>query len=144
MSAPAEHEVEHVLARIAEWAGARHDVRAVALVGSWARGEAREDSDVDIVLLTDDVAAYTDADEWVRELGGTAIVRTGDWGVMTERRFALPSGLEVEVGVGPATWASTDPVDAGTRRVVETGFRILYDPHGLLAQLGHACLSSRG
>lgn len=33
------------------------------------------------------------------------------------------------------SWAATDPVDDGTRRVITDGHRVLYDPHGALAAL---------
>ena len=46
-----------------------------------------------------------------------------------------PSGLEVEVGIAAPSWAATDPVDPGTRRVVEEGMRIIYDPEELLTRL---------
>lgn len=71
---------------------------AAGLVGSWARGNARPDSHVDVVLLT-------------------------------ERRLRLASGLEVEVCIGHPSWAETDPVDAGTRRIVSDGIRVLWDPY---------------
>ena len=60
-------------------------------------------------------------------------------GTVTERRFALPSGLEVELGVAPPSWAATDPVDEGTRRVVADGVSVIYDPEGLLSGLLDAC-----
>ena len=40
------------------WASAQLDVQAIALVGSYARGEARDDSDIDLVLLTDQPQNY--------------------------------------------------------------------------------------
>lgn len=40
------------LSFLSEWAKKEPDVEAVAVVGSWARGEATGESDVDIVLLT--------------------------------------------------------------------------------------------
>jgi hypothetical protein len=109
-------------------------VVAVALVGSWARGAAGPDSDVDLVVLTESPAVYLEREEWVRELGGARVVRTRRWGVLTERRLAMP-GLEVDVGFVLPSWASTDPVDAGTARVVAGGLVPLYDPQGLLARL---------
>lgn len=66
-------------------------------------------------------------------------MRTLEWGVLTERRFALPSGLEVELGIASPAWAAIDPVDTGTRRVVSDGVRILHDPDGLLETLASAC-----
>jgi uncharacterized protein len=119
---------------VREWAEGREDLAAVALVGSWARREAREDSDLDLVLLT-----YTEAGDWIDELAPEAeVVLHGTWGVVTERRLRLHSGLEVEVGIVPPSWAATDPVDAGTRRVAEMGLRALYDPDDLLEELSCA------
>lgn len=45
---------QRFLAELANWAASRDVVVAVALVGSYARGEARPDSDVDVVISTND------------------------------------------------------------------------------------------
>ncbi|HEY0632915.1 MAG TPA: nucleotidyltransferase domain-containing protein [Thermoleophilaceae bacterium] len=128
-------EVEILLRRLATWAMGRSDVRGLALVGSWARGQPQPHSDVDLVLLSTEPAQYVEHDEWVAELDPARLVRTASWGAITERRFALPSGVEVDLGVGSPAWASINPIDPGTRRVVEDGVRILHDPDGALAQL---------
>jgi hypothetical protein len=120
---------------LARWAGGRPDLRAVALVGSRARGEARPDSDVDLVFLTDDPAAYIERDDWAFELGARAIVRTRRWGVLVERRLAMPDGPELDVGIVSPSWASTAPLDPGTARVAREGLVALHDPDGLLAAL---------
>jgi hypothetical protein len=39
----------------------------------------------------------------------------------------------------PPSWASTDLVDEGTRRVVENGLSIVHDPERILARLTEAC-----
>lgn len=119
----------------------RPDIVAALIVGSWARGDAREDSDIDLVLLTEDPAAYTESDDWIEDLApGGRLIRTGDWGAIIERRLLLPSSsLEVEVGVGRRSWAETSPVDPGTRNVVRAGFLPLFDPQGLLGALAAAC-----
>jgi hypothetical protein len=132
-------EVDDVLRRATIWVQGRPDIAALALVGSWARGDPRLDSDVDLVLLTGDPASYIGHDAWARELGGTEIVLTRSWGAITERRFVPPSGLEIEVGIGSSSWASTEPVDPGTRGVVTDGLVILYDPRELLTSLADVC-----
>ena len=119
----------------ARWARRRADIRAVALVGSHARGEAREDSDVDVVVLTDDPPAYIDDDTWIAEVGAHSVTRTRRWGMLVERRLLMPGGLELDVGIVSPAWASTDPLDAGTARVVRDGLVPLHDPDGLLAAL---------
>lgn len=133
-----QEEVEGILAVIRRWAAERLDLRAVALVGSWARGAARPDSDVDVVLLTEDPAAYLQDVAWLAAFGATAVVRTRQWGAVTERRVVLASGLELEFGVTGPGWASTNPVDPGTRGVVCDALVVLHDPDGLLAQLTDA------
>jgi hypothetical protein len=123
------------------WAASRPDIVAALIVGSWARDDAREDSDIDLVLLTEDPDVYIEGEDWIEDLApGARLIRTGDWGAIIERRLLLPSSsLEVEVGVGRPSWAATSPVDPGTRNVVRGGFRPLFDPQGLLAALASVC-----
>ena len=53
------------------WASAQEDMQAIALVGSYARGEAREDSDIDLVLLTDNPQKYLEDLRWIEHFGKT-------------------------------------------------------------------------
>jgi predicted nucleotidyltransferase len=133
-------EVDAFIAGVERWAATRSELAAIAVVGSWARGAQRQDSDLDLVLLTQRPGAYLEDDDWIQELAPTAKpLRTGDWGATVERRLILPSGLHIEVGVGDPSWANTAPVDPGTKAVVRDGLRSLYDPRGLLARLVAAC-----
>jgi hypothetical protein len=75
---------------------------------------------------------------WSQLLGGR-LIRRQDWGPLREIRLVRPSGFEVELGVAPLSWAGTDPVDAGTFRVINDGHRIVHDPDGSLAALANAC-----
>ncbi len=127
-------EVEDLLGRAAAWAGTRRDIRALALVGSWARarGAARMASDVDLVLVSDDPRRLLEVDGWWTFLGGAEPVRRQRWGIVVERRLRLPSGLEVELDVAPMAWVAL-PLDDGTRAVLAAGARVLHDPDGLLA-----------
>jgi hypothetical protein len=114
---------ESIAARVAAWAPGRREILGAGLAG------AR------LILLVEDATAYTQRADWIHALGATRIVRTERWGLLTERRLALPSGLEVEVGIVEPAWASVVPLDPRTRQVVEDGFRILHDPHELLRSL---------
>jgi uncharacterized protein len=125
---------------VAQWARRQADIVGVALVGSWARSQARMDSDIDFVVLTPSQDRYVIQDGWpVEALSQPAdIIRTKKWGPLTERRVRLPSGLDVEFGFAPPAWASTDPVDPGTAQVVQGGCLPLVDPSGLLARVVEA------
>lgn len=102
-------EVREIIERVTRWAARRPDVVGLLLVGSYARHAARPDSDLDLVLLTTDLARYA-GNGWPRELALGDPVRVRSWGPVTERRFGTASGLEVEICIGEPGWAGTDPV----------------------------------
>jgi GrpB-like predicted nucleotidyltransferase (UPF0157 family) len=130
-----EDEVEAVAQQLAKWASEQADVRALAMIGSWARGEGRLDSDLDILLLTDTPTPFTTSSEWLSAFGSPQVIRREQFGVISERRVRLRSGLDVEFGIGSPQWASTPPIEPGTRRVAQQGLRPLFDPNGILASL---------
>ncbi|WP_445520820.1 nucleotidyltransferase domain-containing protein [Streptomyces sp. NEAU-174] len=133
-------EAEEIIDRVTQWAADHDDVVGLLLVGSCARNAARPDSDIDLVLLTTDESQYS-RNAWADELALGKLIRTQSWGLISERRFATTSGLEVEINIGSPDWAQTDPVDPGTRRVVTDGARPLHDPDAVLASLIRACQS---
>ena len=114
---------DSILARLAAWAPARRDILGAALAGER------------LILVADDVTAYTQHADWIGALGASSVVRTQRLGPLTERRLALPCGDELELGIVDPAWASVVPLAPETRQVVEDGFRILHDPHGLLRAL---------
>jgi len=65
MASSREPEVRELLHDLVVWCSQRADVQAVALVGSWARDDARYDSDVDVVLLKTDRGRYLATDDWL-------------------------------------------------------------------------------
>jgi uncharacterized protein len=131
-------EIEDVIERITRWAAARKDVLGLLLVGSCARNAARPDSDIDLVLLTDEVTRYAE-NTWGDELNLGKPTRVRPWGPVTERRFRTNTGLEVEINIGSLEWANAAPVDPGTQQVVTDGARILHDPGDTLITLLRAC-----
>jgi hypothetical protein len=135
-------ECADVLKSSLNWATTHSGIQALALVGSWARGEATMSSDIDMVVLTDDMEAFCASTAWIRSATGQhgEIVRSKAWGPLSERRVELASGLLVEYGFARTSWASTDPLDEGTAAVVTHGFRILYDSAEMLQRLAAAVL----
>jgi len=130
-------EVDRLLIDLVAWAAQRPTVDALVLVGSYARGGERMASDVDVVVLTADPGTDSALDWFAGLRPGSRLVRRATWGPVREQRHRLRSGLLVELGVAPTSWAAV-PLDAGTRRVLADGHRVLHDPHGFAAAAGAA------
>ena len=130
-------ECTEVCDAVVNWASERPDIKGVAVVGSWARSEPRMDSDVDLVILTTEKAAYSASEGWALAAVSqpVVIIRTQEWGPLTEHRIRLASGLEIEFGFAPPNWADINPVDPGTARVVLDGCVPLLDRDELFEDL---------
>jgi uncharacterized protein len=124
-------DVSTFLDQMVSWAAHRDDVLAVGLAGSWARGTATRESDVDLILIVENVDELLNDDGWLPEFGEVAAASTEDWGLVQSRRIHYADGVEVEFGLTTTRWTAV-PVDPGTSQVIADGFDILYDPDGLL------------
>jgi len=125
--------VESLLRSATQWAESDSRVVGLLLVGSHARGAARENSDVDLVLLSRAPQDLIRDRSWVGAFGAVASVSQEDYGRLTSVRVHYADGSEVEFGVTDTEWASL-PLDSGTRHVLIGGARLLYDGTGHLGQ----------
>jgi len=115
------------------WASDQPDVQAIGLVGSYARGEARDDSDIDFLILTDQSKKYLDNIKWIERFGVVEKHQTEDYGKLTSIRVWYQNGTEVEYGITTPDWAAT-PLDAGTREVILGGMIVLFERGILLSR----------
>jgi predicted nucleotidyltransferase len=136
--------VRALLDGVRAWAADRPDVLAVGLVGSWARGAARPDSDVDLVLVVHDAAGYFAFPAWLAGFGSPTDRLDERRGALRAMRVWFADGPEVEFGFVRPAWCEVDPVDPGVHRVVRDGLIPLYDPDGLLADLMQAVERGEG
>jgi predicted nucleotidyltransferase len=126
---------------VTDWAAHQPTIAAVALVGSQARGEARPDSDIDLVLLCEEPHAFLADTSWIHYFGTVARCHTEYWGFVTSLRVYYTEGFEVEFGMTTLAWAGL-PVAPGMQDVVSHGMRMLWDREGLLARLQRAVSAS--
>jgi uncharacterized protein len=131
---------ERLIASIAAWAIERDEILAAGLCGSHARGTARPDSDVDLVLVCVTRDSLLIDISWTREFGAVTSVAFEAYGLVESVRVVYENGPEVEFGLTTSAWIKL-PIDVGTARVMRDGFRILYDPSG---QLAHAIKYAQG
>lgn len=128
--------IEHIqkfLNAFVAWASVQNDVQGLALVGSYARGAARDDSDIDLVILTDQPSRYLDDMKWLQRFGVIEKSQTVNYGLVTSIHVFYQNGHEVEYGITTPEWAAV-PLDAGTRRVISDGMMVLFERGNLLSR----------
>ena len=126
--------VESLLADVRAWALGEASVKAVLLVGSHARNEARKDSDVDLVIMAENPDFYTHDATFVNRFGTCMRSTREDYGKLVSIRAFYDHDLEVEFGITSPDWASL-PLDAGTRGVLSDGYKILVDKNNSLQEV---------
>jgi predicted nucleotidyltransferase len=134
-------KVNKILTEVTQWVFQRRDISAFALVGSWARSNARIDSDIDLMFLTPNASTFRSNKRWIDEIDWKSVDsevkewKDADYGAVWSRHLYLGDETEIEFSFALPSWASVEPLDAGTFGVVSNGCRILYDPEGLLNKL---------
>jgi uncharacterized protein len=133
-------ETDQIVAAFCKWVNAQASLRALAIVGSWARGDARPDSDLDLLALTNDIGSWATSAERLcdPELGLTeqtiATAQSEVHGVARSWRMLLGTSV-VELTFADTSWANACPIDWGTWRVLSGGVKVLVDKDGLLEAL---------
>ena len=123
----------------------RDDLRAMAVCGSWARGNPRPDSDLDVLIIAQDPGSLRRHQEWMRELrfsdAGFRYLahHSAQYGAVWSAHIKLEPEAELELTFAAESWASVRLIDPGTRRVVTDAFKILIDKDGALRSLSDAC-----
>ena len=113
------------------WAASKPDVQGLALVGSYARGKATPESDVDLLFLVEDVEPFLIDMRWTQSLGDPSRMETEEWGDVRSVRIWYRDGLEAEFSVAGKGWAAL-PLDPGSAHILREGIVTLLDPHGIL------------
>lgn len=121
-----------LIAKVAAWSQRDDRVVAAGVCGSYARGEARPDSDVDFCILTANPGLLLDDRSWIDVLGDNARIAgpVEDYNLVQSIRVFY-GALEAEFGITDETWMQ-EPIDPETAGVINDGLRVLYDPGGSL------------
>lgn len=116
------------------WALADPRMEALIIVGSHARGTARADSDLDLVVLTTGKADMLRDQSFTGLFGEVERQQTEEYGACTSVRAWYRDGMEIEFGLVEPFWISM-PLDPGTEGVLRDGFRVLVDKRGAFEHL---------
>ena len=127
--------VEHIhdfVDKFVVWASTQADVQAIALVGSYARAAANDDSDIDLVILTDQPGNYLENIAWAEQFGEIEKFQTENYGKLISLRVWYRDSFEVEYGITTPDWAA-QPLDPGTQQIIADGMLVLFERSILLS-----------
>jgi len=128
--------------QINAWSESQSNIIAIALVGSYARGEATESSDVDLLIITSSPEAMINNPAWIENFGRPNKVNFEDWGKVQSIRSLYPNGLEVEFGITGKNWLA-QPIDEGTVSVIKDDIQVVFEREGYLSAKLDEILSVR-
>lgn len=112
------------------WAEKEENIQAVGLVGSHAKGTAKYDSDIDLIIIVEDKDFFIKNSDWINNFGEIERAKDEIWGNVKTKRVFYTNGLEVEYNFDTKDWAN--PTDEGTKRVLTDGIKILVDKEQIL------------
>ncbi len=127
--------MQHIIDKLESWSRKQPELKASAVIGSYASGKARPDSDLDLVLITSAPKKYLESTEWLSEFGATSSLELEDWGLVQSWRAVFDDGSEVEFCITTEEWCSNEQINDGTGRVISNGVRIIHDPDQILENL---------
>ncbi len=141
------YAIDKIFEIVKIWAETRSEILALGLVGSYARGEATIDSDIDLMVITHFPEFFRQNRDWMHQINWESInykilaFNDVQYGVVWSRHIYLTNlsnqfnNIKLEISFGLPTWASVNPIDSGTFNVVSRGCKILYDSQGILTNL---------
>ena len=65
--------INGILEQVVNWVKKRPEILALALVGSYARGEATPDSDIDLMVIALDTEVFRQNHDWVHQINWESI-----------------------------------------------------------------------
>jgi hypothetical protein len=137
-----------IVATVTAWVKMQDTIRGLALVDFQAQSTAPTDLCIHFVLLTKNPDHFREI-SWLHDIdwlqAGVRLIRWTDeeYGAVWTRRAWLEPHYEVEFSFAFTTRAAVFSLDPTTARTRSKGWRILYDPKGLLKRLTTAVACRR-
>jgi len=112
--------------KVKKWVEKESEIRAALLIGSYARGEERGDSDVDFVFIVDDVNKWVTNIDWVKSFGQLLSISIEQFEDVKVLRVYYQDSNELEFGFVTEEWVNK-PYTAATQEAIDSGMIVLID-----------------
>ena len=120
---------------VKQWLIKEKQILGALLIGSYARGEQREDSDIDFIFIVDDVEEWISDPQWVKRFGPVMSQTDEVYEDVSALRVYYKDNVEIEFGFTSKAWLN-EPFKEATREAIDGGYKILTNKAHLLDDLG--------
>lgn len=117
---------EEFISKLKEYAENSSHIESVLIVGSYARATNKENSDIDIIIITSNKSEMVTDQLFTQAFGEVYKQQTEYYGACTSIRVWYGDGKEVEFGIVEPSWISI-PLDSGTIKVLSDGYKLIVD-----------------
>lgn len=117
---------EEFISKLKEYAENTSHIESVLIVGSYARGTNKENSDLVIVIITSNKSDMITKQDFTQEFGEVYKQQMEYYGACTSVRAWYSDGKEVEFGIVEPSWVAI-PLDTGTYQVLSDGYKLIVD-----------------
>ena len=125
---------DELITKVAVWSQSDNRVLAAGVCGSHARGEARPESDIDLIILTADPGSLLEDYSWIYDFSpGARIAGPVEDYKLVQSVRVFYDDVEAEFGITDKAWAEL-PIDPEIAQVINDGLRILFDPEDRLRE----------
>lgn len=115
------------------FAAQSEDIAAILLVGSYARNEQHDKSDIDIMIITGDEMKYITDCSWVNSIADISSIEKENWGIVNTLR-CFSKQTEIEFNICTTEWI-TLPLDPETEKVLRDGYKIIFERNDSLHEI---------
>ena len=129
-----------LIPKILKWAQQTENIRALIVIGSRARSAnpADEWSDLDLLVITTDMAAYIDSAAWLQEFGIPLLTFTETtFDGSYERRALFAGFLDVDFALSEPEQFRKSLEFGAVRDIFQRGYQILLDKDDWTAVIAH-------
>lgn len=119
------------MSMVKEWLIKTDEVILGLLIGSYARGEQREDSDVDYIIMVNNMNQFIEDTHWTSKFGEVVSIQQEIYEEVTALRVYYTEDIELEFGFVLEDWLS-QPLKETTKEALNNGKKVLKDTKNLL------------
>src|ERR1700761_1375019 len=116
-------DIQNILTQILHWAKSQDDIKGVALIGSYARDMAKNNSDIDLVLVVKNYKNYLHDLSWLNHFGIVQNVTQMNDSKMTSLQVDYLNSYPIEFCITTSAWTKIPP-DRSSVELILNGIKI--------------------